>query len=224
MVDYTLIRTGRKTLAIYIRDGVVEVRAPYKLSESEIIRFVAEKEQWINSKLAIANQREQQRSQFTLDYGDTVIYLDKPYPIVARRGDQIGFDNQQFYMPEGLNSEQIKQASILIYRMIAKRDLTNKAISFGDMMGVMPTAVKINAAKTRWGSCSAKHNLNFSWRLIMAPEEVVDYVVVHELAHITELNHSERFWQIVQSVLPDYRQRQAQLKQLQARLSTENWD
>ncbi|MDR2568929.1 MAG: M48 family metallopeptidase, partial [Oscillospiraceae bacterium] len=75
-----------------------------------------------------------------------------------------------------------------------------------------------------WGSCSAKKSLNFSWRLIMADEDVIDYVVVHELAHLIEMNHSVRFWAVVERVLPDYRERQKWLRELQRKLNVEDWD
>ena len=95
---------------------------------------------------------------------------------------------------------------------------------FAKRMDVTPTAIKINGAKTRWGSCSAKKSLNFSWRLIMADDDVIDYVVVHELAHIAEMNHSARFWALVEGALPDYQSRKAKLKALQQRLSIEDWE
>lgn len=108
--------------------------------------------------------------------------------------------------------------------MLAKRDLTNIVFDFAKQMNVMPSAIKINGAKTRWGSCSSKKSLNFSSRLVMAKDDVVDYVVIHELAHITEMNHSSRFWAIVEGILPDYKERQARLKALQKKLSLEDWD
>ena len=83
---------------------------------------------------------------------------------------------------------------------------------FAGQMGVSFGRITIRDQKTRWGSCSARGNLNFNWRLILAPLEVLDYVVVHELAHRREMNHSDRFWKQVESVLPDYTWRKAWLK------------
>jgi predicted metal-dependent hydrolase len=107
--------------------------------------------------------------------------------------------------------------------MLAKRDLTKKTLAYANCMGIMPTTIKINSANTRWGSCSAKKSINYSWRLIMANDEVIDYVVVHELAHIIELNHSERFWKVAENQMPDYNKRKRQLKELQQRLCGEEW-
>jgi len=224
MIDYTLTRSKRKTIALYVRNGAVEVRAPLKMPRSDIDQFVASKERWIQTKLAQSAERAKLRAHFSLTYGDSVTYRGHKYPIAIKDGKYAGFDDTVFYMPPNLSPGQIKQACVHIYRMLAKRDLTRKVSDFAKQMNVMPTAVKINAAMTRWGSCSGKKSLNFSWRLIMADDDVIDYVVVHELAHISEMNHSERFWAIVEGVLPDYRERQARLEELQKVLSVEDWE
>ena len=224
MTDYTLVRSGRKTVALCVRDGALEVRAPLATPKREIDRLIASKQKWIADKLAESAERAAKRMEFTLGYGHTVTYRQKEYPIVAVDGNRVGFDDERFYMPPGLSPEQIKYMCVQIYRMIAKRDLTKKALEFARRMNVLPASVKINGAACRWGSCSSRRNINFSWRLIMADEDVIDYVVVHELAHLTEMNHSPRFWGIVEGVFPDYRRRMARLKELQQRLSCENWE
>jgi len=224
MIDYVLMRSKRKTVGLYVRDGCLEVRAPLIMPKRDIDKIVASKEAWIKEKLAKSGEQAQQRENFTLNYGDLVTYFGKQYPITAKTGGRVGFDDECFYMPPDLSQEQIKYACVQIYRLLAKRDLTNKVIDFAKQMSVTPIAVKINGAKTRWGSCSGKKSLNFSWRLIMADEGVVDYVVIHELAHITEMNHSERFWMIVENILPDYKKRQKRLKDMQRRLNGENWE
>lgn len=90
------------------------------------------------------------------------------------------------------------------YMELARDIFTRKAEYYARIMNVSYGRISIREQKTRWGSCSSKGNLNFNWRLILAPEEVLDYVVVHELAHLREMNHSKAFYDIVGSVLPDY--------------------
>ncbi|MDR1131771.1 MAG: M48 family metallopeptidase [Oscillospiraceae bacterium] len=223
-MNYTLTRSNRKTIALYIRDdAAIEVRAPLKLTKRDIDKFVESKADWIAEKVALKREQSAAREDFVLDYNALVAYRGKAYPLEAKPGNRCGFDDVRFYVPPGLSPEQVKSAAEQIYHMLAKRDLTAKVLDFAKQMGVMPTAVKINGATTHWGSCSVKKSLNFSWRLMMAEDDVIDYVVVHELAHITEMNHSARFWALVERILPDYRERSAKLKELQRKLKLEDW-
>ncbi len=97
-------------------------------------------------------------------------------------------------------------------RACAKAEIPKRVAYFAKVMGVQPTGIKITSAKTRFGSCSGKNSLCFSWRLMLYPPDAVDYVVVHELAHIREKNHSPAFYAVVASVLPDYKAREQLLK------------
>jgi len=223
MTEYILTRTDRKTIAIYVRDGFVEVRAPYKKSVSEINEFVASKEKWIADKLAAKNEQIKKRESFTLTYGDQIPYRGKLYPIKGKPGDMAGFNVISFYMPPDLPPDDIKHYCKTTYRKLAERDLIDRTIELMDEMDIQPSAVKINNAKATWGSCSSKKSINFSWRLIMADDDVIDYLIVHELAHILEPNHSKRFWAIVESFIPDFKERKARLKALERKLGSEDW-
>ncbi len=224
MTEYTLIRSKRKTLALFIRDGKVEARAPLRLPRRDIDDFVRAKEKWILNRLANSREQAARREAFTLRYGGMALFRGVEYPIAARAGSRAGFDGEGFYMPPDLPPERIKAACVQIYRALAKPCLTARALDYAKLMGVMPSAVRVSGAKTRWGSCSAGKTLNFSWRLVMAGDDVIDYVVVHELAHLKEMNHSPRFWAVVEGVLPDFRERKAALIALQRRLAGEDWE
>ena len=106
------------------------------------------------------------------------------------------------------------------YISIARDIFTQKVAYYAEIMNVTYGRISIKEQKTRWGSCSSKGNLNFNWRLIFAPGDVLDYVVVHELAHRREMNHSKAFYAIVESVLPDYKTRQKWLRENGNRLWT----
>lgn len=225
MLSYKLIRSRRKTAAIHItKDAGIEVRVPLKMPKAHIDAFVASKEEWITSHLTRREQLNNEKAAFCLNYGDTVVLCGKAYPIIARNGKQAGFDGEYFYVPSGLSPDEIKFAVMWIYKSEAKRIVYKKVDEYSGQMNVKPAAIRINSAKTRWGSCSGKDSLNVSWRLIMADESVIDYVVVHELAHIKEHNHSPRFWAVVENVLPDYKQCKQRLKELQDKLSREDWE
>jgi len=224
MIDYKLIRSNRKTTAIYVRNRSVEIRAPHKMPKRDINQFISEREQWILKSIATQQAHAEKKESFSIDYGSSILLRGKTYPVVKRDGTQAGFEDEGFYMPPGLSTEQIKFTCVKLYKMLAKARIADRVGFFAPQMNVTPSAVKINSAKRRWGSCSSQRSLNFSWRLIMAEDSIIDYVVVHELAHIKEMNHSSRFWNIVEGVLPDYQARKNKLKELQQRLSGEDWE
>lgn len=99
-------------------------------------------------------------------------------------------------------------------RLAAKERIPRLVSEYSDIMGLKPTSVKITSAKGRFGSCSAKNGLCFSWRLMAYPEDAVRYVVVHELAHIAHHNHSSAFYSVVKKYMPDYKERQKLLKNI----------
>lgn len=225
MIAYTLTRSNRKTIAIHItQDARLLVRAPLKAPKAEIDRFVLSKQDWITKHMAMREQTARSKEAFTLSYGDTASFRSEAYPIAIKDGNRVGFDGERFYLPPGLSEGEIKRAVVQVYKMLAKNLLTNKVIDYAKRMKVTPVSVKINSAKTHWGSCSGKNSINFTWRLVMAADDVIEYVVVHELSHIKEHNHSAAFWAAVASVLPDYKERRRGLTALAERLNKEDWE
>ena len=222
-IAYTLTRSKRKTVAIYIRNGFIEVRAPLKMPKKEIDKFILLKEKWITKKLASSVQQVNKQKHFTLDYSDIIICRNKPHTIIAQIGNDCWYDDGYFYIPPDLTPNEIKQACIGIYKTIAADILTEKTQKMAAKMSVNPESIKISNAKAQWGCCTSRKKISYSWRLIMADDDVIDYVIVHELAHIIEMNHSKRFLDIVESVIPDYKDRKARLRDLQSRLECENW-
>jgi len=111
------------------------------------------------------------------------------------------------------NTPELTPKKISELRKLAKLILTQKTEKYAEIMGLKYGRITITGAKTRFGSCSSNGNIAFSYRLMMYPEEAIDYVVVHELSHLVEMNHSARFYSIVASVLPDYKRRRALLRE-----------
>ena len=229
MISYKLIRTTRKTVAIHItKDAVVEVRAPLRTPLADIDSFVASKQGWIIKHLKDVDSRVKARSDFTLDYGSMVMVFGEEHPIAGWRACvpnfRRHFNGDKVLVPYDLSPAEIKREVIRLYREIAGYVLPDTTERFAERMGVKPAGVKITSAKRRWGSCAGNNSLCFAWRLIMAGEDVVDYVVVHELAHIIQRDHSPRFWRVVEGVIPDYKDMRRKLRALQDRLAAENWD
>jgi len=219
-IAYNLIRSNRKTLALHLTHEGIEVRAPLSCPISEIEAFIHSKRDWLIKKIAIMRKQIAEQNAYVLDYGSKILYRGKRYPIVASK--QFGFE-EKFLIPPGLPEEGIRHCCVHIYKYLAKIRFTARVTYFADIMRVNPTAVKVNSARRRWGSCSGKKSINFSWRLVMASDRVIDYVVVHELAHLLQMDHSARFWGIVEAVIPDYVDRRTELKEYAKVFAIEGW-
>lgn len=112
-----------------------------------------------------------------------------------------------------INSPMLTEKEIEILYEKARQEIPVKAERYAAVTGASYGRITIRMQKTRWGSCSSKGNLNFNALLMLMPDEIIDYVVVHELCHLLEMNHSKRFWNLVESILPDYRERRKWLKE-----------
>lgn len=199
-VAYELIRSKRRTIAIVIdSEGKCRVRAPLQARLSDIEHFVQAKTGWIEQKQQYYAAVQKKR-QLILTDGMQLSVLDNSYTLRLTEVGQVQVNGTVLLCP------QFKPQQALAV-------LQERTAHYAELMGVVYQSVKLSSAAKRWGSCSIKGNLNFSWRLVFYPLAVLDYVVVHELSHIGNMNHSRRFWQRVASVLPDYQMRQRWLKQ-----------
>jgi predicted metal-dependent hydrolase len=189
------------------------MRMPVK----DIDSFVQEKRDWIQKHLSLHETLPPPKE--TLAFGDAVPFLGQPYTITPVPGGRAYVRGNCFCLPETLQPELIREVCIRLYKTLGQSVLRQKAADRAAAMGVHITSVSVNSAKTRWGSCSAQGRLNFSYRLLCAPDDVIDYVVVHELAHRKEMNHSPAFWSIVAAHIPDWKTKRAALKGLQGELN-----
>jgi predicted metal-dependent hydrolase len=216
-----LIRSKRKTIALIIeRDGRLTVRAPLRLALRDIQKWVDTKSDWIEQKRALVKV-----SQPVLPppkryaEGEAFLYLGQHYPLtlVASARPALRLADGRFLLAQAalLQAEAVFSAW---YREQARRVCSERAAFYAARMGVGYEQIRISSARTRWGSCSSRGTISFTWRLVLAPLEIVDYVVVHELAHRREPNHSSRFWAIVEQFMPDYKKRRDWLKKNAAQL------
>ena len=178
MMNYRVIRSSRRTLALEIRDGELWVRAPYSATVREIEALIREKHSWITRHLEESLQKKAAAASVP--------------PLTRQELEDLA-----------------RQACVLI---------PQRAAWYAARLGVTYHRITIRNQKTRWGSCSAQGNLNFNCLLMLTPPEVIDSVVVHELCHLKEMNHSKRFWQEVYRVFPDYPRCSAWLKAHQREL------
>ena len=213
MTTYQIIRSKRKSIAIIIeRDGTLVVRAPLRATKVQIEALLAKKEQWIKEKQELNRSLWKALAPKTFSDGEDFLFLGKSYPLaIVKNQEQDLVFKDGFY----LSRSAWKTAKAVFekwYREQARQILTERVDLYAQRNGFSFQKIRINSARTRWGSCSAKGSLNFPWRLAMAPLSVIDYVVIHELAHLHEKNHSRKFWAKVASLMPDYKQRREWLK------------
>ncbi len=208
-----IIKSNRKTFALVIKpDGSLVVRAPRRATRVQVEQVVANHEDWIRKKQAELNQARMKPP--TYQDGEQFYFLGTRYPLeIAPKPPQPFTLTDHFVLARA----QQKDAAYLFeawYRQQAKAILTERVALYAQKYDYHPTSVGITGARTRWGSCSSRGSLNFSWRLILKPIQVVDYVVLHELAHLKHRNHSKDFWAEVERMCPDYKKWLKVLKEL----------
>ena len=195
----------RKKLTITVdRDRSVVVHAPESTPEETIREVVESKRQWIHEKTKHAQKYEEQPHPpgKELVNGESTLYLGRHYRIevIPTDSTEIRFD-QRFLIPASLAVDR-RRVLRNWYIDRAKEKILPKTRSIAATLGVEFASAKIVDNRFRWGSCTVKDNVNLNWRLIKAPMFVIDYVIVHELAHLIEANHTPRFWNIVRTHAP----------------------
>lgn len=208
-VSYKVVRSDRKSIALVIdNEANLVVRAPRAMADESIADFVKLKRRWINEKRKQVDVFGEKHSKVEVQTGESIMYMGNSYAFVQDDVDEVMISGNEILVPQDFSLDDMSAW----LKEEAKRIISERALRYASIIGVVPGEIKLSEAKTRWGSCSAKNNLNFAWRLVMCPLSVIDYVVVHELSHITYKNHSPAFWARVKTLLPDYEDRQNWLK------------
>jgi predicted metal-dependent hydrolase len=208
-----LVRSRRRTVALVIeRDGSLTVRAPLRMAEGRIRDFVESHAGWIvKNQARVRAALPAAPKQFV--EGETFLFLGREYPltIVPRQRPALTFDGTAFRLAKSA-LPRAEEAFIRWYKEQAAALLFERVRMLGEMYGFRHKKLRISSARTRWGSCSSLGTLSFTYRLVMAPPEVVDYVVLHELVHTQVRNHSKTFWNRLGALMPDYKTRLGWLK------------
>lgn len=213
-----IIRTGRrKTVSVSVQEGRVSMAVPEALSDSRIESLLAKKARWIKEKLLLQSEAEPVKPREYVS-GESFTYLGRNYRLKVEFGKPVSVKLRQgrlwVRVPEGCNNPgKVRNALSWWYRTHAEQKLREKVERYARVIGVYPTAVRIKTFKSRWGSCDSRGLVQFNWKIIIAPNRIVDYLVVHELCHLKQHNHSPRFWTCVEAVFPDYKECKEWLKQ-----------
>jgi len=215
--EYTIVRSPkRKKLTITVeRDRSVVVHAPESTPEEKIHQVVQAKRQWIYEKIHHPQKYRDlpHPPGKELVNGESALYLGRHYRIeVVKMGlSEIRF-SQRFYIP-AVHAKKRQEVLREWYIQRAKAKIMPRVKYHACQLGVAYSKVKIVDNLYRWGSCTVNNNVNFNWRLIKAPMFVIDYAIVHELAHFLEANHTPRFWNIIRAQAPTMEKAKAWLKE-----------
>ncbi len=211
--EYKVIRTNRrKTASVSVKDDLVSVVVPNNISSERVKAILSKKNQWIKDKLSY--YQGTRSSLRTKDYvsGEGFSYLGRNYRLKILSGELNGVKFKDgrlvVQIPKDFShSRRVKRIKEFLegwYQERALFKLKEKARRLSRKVGVTPEAVGIKSYKGRWGGCSKNHEVFFNWNIIMAPNRIVDYVVIHELVHLIHHDHSKEYWKRLKSVFPDY--------------------
>ena len=210
MMPSKIIRSKRKTLSISINDNAeLIVRAPHRLPIEKIQSFIDEKEKWINKHRNIVDSRKRENAHDQ----DMLMYLGSLFPIriMIESSSKLTFNGDTFIT--NCNDKETHKKSIRKWYKNKFREVAIPRLSyFAEKHNLKVNQVRIKEQKTMWGSCSSRNNINLNYLLIMAPMKVIDYVIIHELAHTIHRNHSSHFWKTVETMMPNFKEAKKWLK------------
>lgn len=218
-IPYKVIKSRRKSVSIFIQPSKeVIVRAPIQMSDAVIKQLVQSKSDWIIKKLAQMPEFYQEPQKDYND-GDKIFYRGKEYRLRVFadslvKQSKIIAKEEEICVYRKVGEEVItKDLLILWYKEQARSRILERINDYQNLVQRPIKTIRIKSQKSRWGSCSSKGNLNFNWRIILMPDALFDYIIVHELCHLKQLNHSKQYWDLVKAILLDYKERERSIKQ-----------
>ena len=211
-IPYQLERRQRKTVGMRITPEGLVVRAPKRIALSELERLLRSKAGWIRRKLEALQPVEPLRWQD----GMTLHYLGEPLVLRLQQATRSRIEHAagmlHVTVPALEDEEAIARKVVQWYRQQALADFARRRERLSSGFGAAHSRLFLSNAVSRWGSCNSKAEIRLNWRLMQAPPHIIDYVAAHELAHLKEMNHSARFWAVVEGLCPGYRSAENDLK------------
>jgi predicted metal-dependent hydrolase len=188
--------TKRLSLRVSRLDGRITLSKPARVRPSEAMDFALEKETWIRKQLA------GQIETIIPSHGGHVLFTGHDAPIVKTSSGPVRYEDGQFFVPGDSTRVPARLAAFL--KTTARTRLAVASDAYARELVTKYQRISLRDTRSRWGSCTSSGNLMYSWRLIMAPSDVLDYVAAHEVAHLLEMNHSAAYWANVARIFPDY--------------------
>lgn len=220
-IPYHLERRSRKTVGMRISPDGLIVHAPKRISHSQLEHLLLTKADWIRKKL----EAQQNNAVAPIQWkdGTSLLLLGNDIALSVRhdarsRALQYQPGILHVALPTPEDEAAIARKVLQWYRQQAMADFGRRLEILSAKLGVPPPPLFLSNARSRWGSCNSRGEVRLNWRLLQAPPHIINYVICHELAHLKEMNHSARFWAVVEQVCPDYRRAEKELKSLSAQL------
>lgn len=216
LVSYTLKRSAkRRSIGLQINDNGLTVSMPLRASEKWLHSVLLEKAEWVVGKLDSWKSKTVAVQQWV--DGEPILFRGETFVLrivaaVRKAPPQILQNQLLIHVTDVSNSIEIKKKVSQWYRREAERVFEECVAHFSPLMKVSPKEIKLSSARTQWGSCTSQGVVRLNWQLVTMPLHLIDYVVVHELAHLIEMNHSAAFWRVVESVCPDYAKIRGELR------------
>lgn len=216
---YNVVRSRRKTADIVVeRDGRIFVRVPPSISQEHIEEMVKAKQLWIYKTLA--EWRDLNAARVVRDFrnGEGFLYLGRSYrlSLVTHQKEPLLLKNGRFNLRRDLVAHgeiSYAQAAFRDYYIVKGRERISQRVTYyAPKVGIVPKSIDVRELGHRWASCSSRGHLTFHWKCMMAPQTIIDYIVVHELCHFHYRDHTDAFWNEVDKVLPDFQERKAWLR------------
>lgn len=217
--EYEVKRSRRSTADIVVeRDGRIIVRAPEWADDALIASVVKDRQYWIFKTLA--EWREMNRSHIPREYrnGEGFLYLGRTYRLTldSEAEEDLLLKNGRFHLKRDLAADpdgmRVREAFQSFYQQKGREQIPSRVAYYAPKVGKEPVAVSVRDTGHWWASCSAKGALAFHWKCMMAPRNIIDYIIVHELCHLHFRDHHEAFWNEVDKIMPDYRERKNWLR------------
>src|SRR5208337_5398436 len=212
----------RKTLSLCVYpDNRVVVAAPEKLPQRDIMSFVERKSDWVRKRLDLNREKQEKLPMREFNPGESLLYLGAEHTLEVRERRNVGVSCERGKIivsihpeiPARTRAPFIRRQLVTWYANMALKKIHERVVHYMRIIGVTPRAVRIKSLRSRWGSCSVRGQVNFAWNIILAPEPVLDYLVVHELCHLIHLNHSAEYWDLVEKFFPEHRERRKWLRE-----------
>lgn len=212
-LDYQLIKKSKKTLSLKISENGLVVSAPLFMSEKKINQLVISKIKWIKKKLELI---EPQKNKLFIKNRASFDLLGKEIKITLLDGNNkiewVDENNLKIFFKDQDDQKKLKTFFIKWLKEIALDYFSQRAYEISKLNAIPSNSILLSNAKSRWGTCNSKTEVRINWRLIQADPYVVDYVICHEFAHLTHMNHSRNFWNLVEKLCPNYKLAENYLK------------